>query len=412
MDLTGGGLRRIRASRTSAASRPAHRDRVRRLSRRWPACSRTASGLPGPVIDSVAQLRALHAAGRVPELPSADVVLLVDGYGAMLRDDFEELEDPFVDICSSAAAASASTWSLGMTRWNDVRMAHQPLFGTRVELRLNDPSESSVDRKLSPAAAARRARPGPHRRQAVRTDRPPGARRRRRRRGRRGAGGAGRALRGESWSGPAAARSGCCPPSCRPRRSCPRRSRSPTRSRSGCARTPWRPALLGTSPASDQHLLVFGDAGSGKTTLLRTARPRAGGALHHRRAGDRRHGPPRRPAVDRAGRLPRRARRPTPGQARGLSAGHRRRAARSGPRRWTPGRHRAKAPRIVVLVDDHDILGAGGTEPLEPAAARTCRRPATCDLHVVLTRPVAGAGRALYDAHAPGAARHRRLAAA
>src|SRR6185369_15813574 len=32
--------------------------------------------------------------------------------------------------------------------WNDVRIATQSQFGTRVELRLNYPSESSIDRKL------------------------------------------------------------------------------------------------------------------------------------------------------------------------------------------------------------------------------------------------------------------------
>ncbi|MGI5048425.1 hypothetical protein ACM9HD_34050, partial [Streptomyces sp. JAC25] len=37
----------------------------------------------------------------------------------------------------------------GMLRWNDVRIATQSTFGTRLELRLNDPGESSIDRKLS-----------------------------------------------------------------------------------------------------------------------------------------------------------------------------------------------------------------------------------------------------------------------
>lgn len=36
-----------------------------------------------------------------------------------------------------------------MLRWNDVRIAIQSNFGTRVELRLNDPGESSIDRKLA-----------------------------------------------------------------------------------------------------------------------------------------------------------------------------------------------------------------------------------------------------------------------
>jgi len=53
-------------------------------------------------------------------------------------------------------------------------------------------------------------------------------------------------------------------------------------------------------------------------------------------------------------------------------------------------------PRIVVIVDDYDILASGGTEPLRPLlpylpSARDLR------LNVLLTRPVAGASRAMYD---------------
>jgi len=53
-------------------------------------------------------------------------------------------------------------------------------------------------------------------------------------------------------------------------------------------------------------------------------------------------------------------------------------------------------PRIVVLADDYDMLASGGTEPLAPLipylpSARDLR------LHVVLSRPVAGSSRAMYD---------------
>ena len=49
-----------------------------------------------------------------------------------------------------------------------------------------------------------------------------------------------------------------------------------------------------------------------------------------------------------------------------------------------------------MVADDYDILASGGTEPLRPLlpylpSARDLR------LHVLLTRPVAGASRAMYD---------------
>jgi DNA segregation ATPase, ftsK/spoIIIE family len=57
---------------------------------------------------------------------------------------------------------------------------------------------------------------------------------------------------------------------------------------------------------------------------------------------------------------------------------------------------RRRSPKIVLLVDDHDIIAAGGSEPL---AALVPHLPAARDLglHVVVTRPVAGATRALYN---------------
>ena len=36
-----------------------------------------------------------------------------------------------------------------MLRWNDIRIANQSMFGSRIELRLNDPGDSSIERKLS-----------------------------------------------------------------------------------------------------------------------------------------------------------------------------------------------------------------------------------------------------------------------
>ncbi|MDX6363304.1 MAG: segregation ATPase FtsK/SpoIIIE, family, partial [Streptomyces sp.] len=98
-------------------------------------------------IDSVDQLRHLRAQGRLPQLSSTDIVLLVDGFGA-LRDEFAELDDAMADLLKRGGGYGILVVA-GMLRWNDVRIATQSVFGTRVELRLNDPADSSIDRKLS-----------------------------------------------------------------------------------------------------------------------------------------------------------------------------------------------------------------------------------------------------------------------
>ncbi|MGL5852462.1 MAG: FtsK/SpoIIIE domain-containing protein, partial [Phycicoccus sp.] len=151
------------------------------------------------------------------------------------------------------------------------------------------------------------------------------------------------------------------------------------------------PAMLELG-ARDQHLLVLGDQGCGKTTLLR-------GVVQS--LVDR-HDPEELvfAVMDLRGEaaaavppdyLGAHARTAT--EARGLGeAVARDLAARQGEADGTP------APaRVVVLVDDYDVLASAGTEPLRPLLPHL---PLARDLrvHVVLTRPVAGATRAMFDA--------------
>ena len=135
-------------------------------------------------IDSIETYRARRRQGTADD-GYGDVFLVVDGWST-LRADFDEIEMEL-----QALAQRGLTFGLhlvaGAARWADFRAAVRDVFGTRLELRLGDPNDSEVDRKLAQlvpdrapgsrsghreAALPRRAAPG------RRTVRP--ARRRRR----------------------------------------------------------------------------------------------------------------------------------------------------------------------------------------------------------------------------------------
>lgn len=100
-------------------------------------------------IDSLGTLRTLHAQGRIPELPSADIVLLVDGYG-QLSDEFEDIEKSVHALISRGGGYGIHV-VVTCSRMNEIRIAQQSFFGNRIELRLADPGESAHGRKLAEA---------------------------------------------------------------------------------------------------------------------------------------------------------------------------------------------------------------------------------------------------------------------
>ena len=149
IDLSGGGLRGIAGfPHVGGVATRGQRDRLQRVLEEllgMLAIRERVFAEHG--IDSLDMLRAEHGAGRILELIAPDVVLLVDGFGT-LRTDFENLEEPLLQLLRSGSSFGIHV-VLTLTRWNELRMAHQPLIGTRLELRLNDPVDSVVDRKLA-----------------------------------------------------------------------------------------------------------------------------------------------------------------------------------------------------------------------------------------------------------------------
>ncbi|OIK01046.1 type VII secretion protein EccC [Streptomyces sp. MUSC 14] len=349
----------------------------------------------GRGIDSAEQLRALRGRGELPELGSTDVVLLIDGFGA-LRDEFAHLDDDIADLLKRGSGYGIHVVA-GMLRWNDIRIATQSLFGSRVELRLNDPADSSIDRKLSATLSAdtpgraltdgklfaQTALPrvdshpttenlGPALEQAA------------------------AALRA-TWHGELAA----------PIRVLPTRLPAERLLSTG-AQLHAIPIgvdqeTLSTSVldlfGGDQHLLVLGDSECGKTNLLKLIShslidrydkdqlvfgvfdPRRGlrGVIPEPYRGGYAHNAALSHAL-----------------ATGITTELAKRLPETADPDALTDEPSFTGPRIVILVDDYDILTAAGQQPLDPflpyiSSARDI------GLHFVVARRVAGASRALYE---------------
>ncbi|MGO2750343.1 MAG: type VII secretion protein EccCa [Pseudoclavibacter sp.] len=388
MDLTGGGLRRLEAfPHVGGVAARGDDSRLVRLVEELTAMLRMREELfKRHSIDSTAQLRAMHAAGRLPELPTADIVLLVDGYGA-LRQDFEHLDGPFTKLMLQASSYGIHL-VVTLGRWSELRMAHQSLFGTRIELRLNDPADSAIDRKLAKSVppdsrgraltdAKTLAQFALPTLESVDPDQ------------------VGEALEelaaraAESWSGPAAAPIRLLPSIIDPS-SLPDAADEPTAVPLGLRQDTMDSALWDFLDA-DQHLVVLGDAKSGKSTALRVI---AKGLIERFTPDELAIA-----VVDPRGKVPSvipeeylAAHAKSAAQASGLAASI---ASELAERPGRTAEQLRKTPRVVLLVDDYDIVAAGGTDPL---AALVPHLPAARDLgiHIVVTRPVAGSTRAMY----------------
>ncbi|SKA10420.1 DNA segregation ATPase FtsK/SpoIIIE, S-DNA-T family [Marinactinospora thermotolerans DSM 45154] len=344
-------------------------------------------------VDSIRQLRRMHARGEVPELESADVVLCVDGFGA-IRSDFEEIDDMVSELLQRGGGYGIHVVA-AMLRWNDVRMAAQSNFGQKVELRLNDPTDSSVDRKLAETIGA--DVPG-----RALTD---------------------RKLFGQvalprvdaladaadlgevvektsravasAWRGPTA-RPVRVLPHRLPAAALPDPGQEELRVPIGVDERALEPVLLDLF-GRDQNLLVLGDGECGKTNLLRLV---AEGLIA-------RYTPEE---VVFAVMDPRRTLRgviPEPylggyaSNARvcaGLAGGVAKELEGRMPDDTDPDRSAGDPPkpRVVVLVDDYDVLTTAGQKPLSPFVPFVSNGR-DIGLHFVVTRRVAGAGRGMYD---------------
>ncbi|OEJ61111.1 type VII secretion protein EccC [Streptomyces agglomeratus] len=347
-------------------------------------------------IDSAEQLRQLRAQGGLPELTSTDIVLLIDGFGA-LRDEFTDLEDDVTDLLKRGGGYGIHVIA-GMLRWNDVRIATQAMFGTRLELRLNDPSDSGIDRKLSatlsPDETGRILTDGKLFAQVAlpRID------------SRSTTHDLAEALEEAAasvraaWHGDLAAPVRVLPTEL-PASNLPGLAAEPERIPLGVDQDALAPVVLDLF-GSDQHLLILGDSECGKTNLLKlivkqltdryTEEELVFGVFDPRRGLRGIVPEPYRGGYAHNANL-----------AHALATGITTELAKRLPddtvdHDTLDDLPTFTGPRIVILIDDYDILTTAGQQPLAPFLPYISSAP-DIGLHFVLARRVAGASRALYE---------------
>ncbi|MEV7063717.1 type VII secretion protein EccCa [Streptomyces collinus] len=398
LDLAGGGLSALSGLPHvgGIASRADHERAARTVAEVRGMLARREEVFREHGIDSVDQLRHLRSQGRLPDLPATDILLIIDGYGS-LRDEFADLDDAVADLLKRGGGYGIHVVA-GMLRWNDVRIATQSMFGTRVELRLNDPADSSIDRKLSEtldpdtpgrvltdgSLFAQVALPRIDNRPETGDVGPALAR-------------AARTIRA-SWHGELAP-----PVRVLPGRmsvaELPTPADEPTRIPVGVDQETLSPVLLDLLD-TDQHLLILGDNECGKTNLLKLIAtqlvqrhsdeelvfglydPRRGlrGVIPEPYRGGYAHN------AKLAGAL-----------STGIAAELEKRLPDTAdPDAPTTDEPSFTGPRIVILVDDYDILTTAGQQPLTPFLPYVSSAQ-DIGLHFVIARRTAGSSRALYE---------------
>jgi DNA segregation ATPase FtsK/SpoIIIE, S-DNA-T family len=337
-------------------------------------------------VGDVATLLAEREAGAAVD---GHVLLVVDGW-ATLRGDYDDLEPMITDIATRGLSYGVHVVAAA-SRWLDFRPAIRDLFGSRVELRLGDPTDSLVSRRAAltvPEKVPGRGitAEGRHLLTALPAlatlDGDPAA--------------LVRAV-AAGWAGPPAPRVRLLPPVL-PYTDLDLGGEDGLRLPIGIAEADLRPVEVDFG--SDPHLLLFGDAECGKSSFLRALATSI----------SRRFAPEearlilvdyRRSllgAIDSDHLIGYGTTAATTGQLIESVDGYMRRRL-PGPdvtpqqlrdRSWWTG------PELFVLVDDYDLVAAAPVNPLLPLVEHLSQAR-DLGLHLVLTRRSGGASRALYE---------------
>ena len=338
-------------------------------------------------IDSLPTLRRMCAQGRIPELPSADIVLVMDGYG-QLSDEFEEIEKSVHALISRGGGYGIHV-VVTCSRMNEIRIAQQSFFGNRIELRLADPGESAHGRKLaeaiSPGTPGRalmdRKLQGHFALPRIDADPDPDS-----------------AIQGmrDLVSAVSASTDGRAM-QVRVLPAMVDAAAAPTPEAPGTVPLGQRETDLGTETLDlhnrERHLLVMGDDGAGKTNVMRSVIRRLA-AQHTAENIVFAVFDPRRTLADEVpddylgGYATSAA---LAEQLAGAVASELQKRVNASPEEV------AAMPRVVLVVDDYDVLTAGGASPLSRLTPFLPLAP-EIGLNAVLSRRVRGASRGMYEA--------------
>jgi S-DNA-T family DNA segregation ATPase FtsK/SpoIIIE len=96
-------------------------------------------------VESIGDYRARRAAGDLHDDPFGDVFLVVDGWGTV-REEYEELETTITNLAARGLGFGIHV-VLTANRWAEVRYNLRDMLGSKLELRLGDPSDSEIDRR-------------------------------------------------------------------------------------------------------------------------------------------------------------------------------------------------------------------------------------------------------------------------
>ncbi len=340
-------------------------------------------------IDSMAEARERGRRGELTADQASDVLLVIDNWAALLR-DYEELLEELTEIAAGGLQHGVHL-VLSAGRWAEVRPSIREAFGSRLELRLNDPMESDFGRRIAdtvPAAVpGRGVTPEGLQFQIALPRLDDNAQ----------TAGLSEALTelartlADRWQGPPAT-----PVRVLPERIGLEALPEPvgTGLVIGVEELTFAPVELDLADA-DQHLLALGDPGSGRTTLLRalahalarryTARQARLVVVDFRRGLTDLEGGPlpcrfasRPPQVDEA-----------LAELRELTIERLRALDRAQASGWD-------GPHVYVLVDDYDLIAGSSINPLA-GLAELIFQGRDAGMHVVLARASGGAARAMLD---------------